>query len=107
MCDANSVCGVTYTEIDLMEANRNAFVSTVHVADDSEGSNFGAPACGRALSLLESSTRLLDTRAMPTVFVCSDAEHAALVASLQRDSHESQVVIPPLRSDDLARLLGE
>jgi len=40
-CDANAVCGTACAEIDLIEANRNAFVTTVHVADDSEGSSFG------------------------------------------------------------------
>ncbi len=40
-CDANSVCGATCAEIDLVEANKAAFVSTVHVADDPNGEGFG------------------------------------------------------------------
>lgn len=40
-CDANSVCGVTCVEIDLVEANKVAFVSTVHVADDKFGEAYG------------------------------------------------------------------
>ena len=40
-CDANAVCGARCVEIDLMEANSVAFVSTVHVADDPNGEAFG------------------------------------------------------------------
>lgn len=40
-CDANAVCGLSCVEIDLVEANKVAFVSTVHVADDTSGEAFG------------------------------------------------------------------
>jgi len=40
-CDANSVCGVGCTELDLFEGNRVAWVSTVHVADDKDGEGYG------------------------------------------------------------------
>jgi len=40
-CDANSVCGVSCVELDLLEGNKIAWVSTVHVADDPDGEGFG------------------------------------------------------------------
>jgi hypothetical protein len=40
-CDSNALCGAHCAEIDLMEANKVAFTTTVHVADDPDGESFG------------------------------------------------------------------
>ena len=63
-CDANAVCGVRCSEIDLIEANKHAIHMTAHTPNDGDGHGVGL---GGSMSQLQSSvfgpgSGMIDTR---------------------------------------------
>ena len=101
-CDANPVCGVACAEIDLMEANRVAWSSNVHAADDGNGEGFGishytieanhrfAASDGRECAYGPSATCAIDTRRRFTARFRFGASATAAAESSQAESSQAE-----------------
>ena len=101
-CDATATCGVACAEIDLMEANRVAWASNVHAADDGNGEPFGishytieashrfAASDGRECAYGPSATCAIDTRKRFTARFRFGASATAAAESSPAESSQDE-----------------
>jgi len=89
-CDANAVCGVRCAEIDIMEANTEAWHSTLHAAEDNNGLGGGIGGGGSGwngprdwqLSDYGPGARCIDTNRPFEVAVSFPVDHTGMLKSM-------------------------